>query len=103
MTRHSIVAEIEIDGAAASLPDPEIAYYPEIDVTFDFTPGYTSRIRHDENDYPGEGAGVEFVAAKLVTPDAFTPSQAQIDAWAENWLIQGGYDLAVEAAREDRE
>ena len=102
--RHTITAEIETKFRLSGMPDDESEVaYPEVEITFDFSPGCAARIRYDENDHPEEPAEVEFIEAKLIRGDGLAPTPDQLDDWAREWLDGPGYEKAVEQARERAE
>ena len=100
-TRHTIKAEIEVHFQLSGMPDDEREVaYPEIEITYDFSPGCPARIRYDENDHPAESPEVEVISAKLLDGDGLDPTQDQVWQWAEVWLDGDGFDRACEQASE---
>lgn len=105
MSTHTITAECKVKFRIPDMPaDEREVAYPTLEITYTFTPG-SPEVRYQRNGDPGwpaDPAEVELVSAKLIKADGFTPTQEQINEWAEEWLWNEGYNAACDAAAEDR-
>lgn len=87
-TNHTIRAEIEVRFHLSGAPDDEReTAYPTVDIDFTYVRGAPATWTD-----PGYGAEIEVVRATLVNGDGLAPTAEQVDAWAEIWLQDAGYD-----------
>ncbi len=87
MSTHRIRAEIEIEHRAAGSEEIEVAY-PLIEISYRFT--------------RWQGPAVDRIGpARLIFADGLTPTQFELDDWADEWLGAGGFETACAAARDD--
>lgn len=104
-TNHTIRAEIEVRFHLSGAPDDEReTAYPTVDIDFQYRPGCPERgPTYACGGTPAEPAEIEVVRATLVNGGGLAPTAEQVDAWAEIWLQDAGYDRAVDVAceRED--
>lgn len=104
---HTIETEVEVKFSFPGLAacEKETAY-PTLAITYRYSagrPAYTPRGEYAPID-PPDPAEVEFVSAKLINSDETSPSQEQVNDWAEEWLASDeGYNRAAHHAVEASE
>lgn len=105
MSRHVIEAEFEVQFQLSGMPDDEREVaYPKARLTYEYhpaVPAYTPPGEYAPID-PPEPALCELVSADLIDGDGLAPSQTQVNEWAEDWLSDAGYEIAVRAADHSR-
>jgi hypothetical protein len=98
---HIIRAEVEVRFRVPGLEDLENATL-KMDIEFSYTPGYPATgPSYSSGGEPGAGAEVEFIRAELIDGDGIDPPRAQLDDWAEDWLLGDGYDAACALAEDE--
>lgn len=103
MSRHTLTHEIEISFTPAGCIETECAY-PEFEITFGFTPGRAAQTYGPaENCYPADPAEVEFISAKVIADDGLDLTAEQIADYAETWLMDDGYQAALDEVTADDE
>jgi hypothetical protein len=102
---HTITAEIEVHFRICDMPmDEHETEYLEIEIEYSFTPGCPEQgPSYASGGEPASPDEIGFISAKLVDGKGLSPTQEQVNEWAEAWIYDDGYDKAVENASSDNE
>ena len=97
--RFTMITEVLVKFRASGFEDLERAN-PQLEITFDYTPGrpaFTPRGEYGPID-PPDPPEVSFVMAELIDGDGLAPTIQQIQEWASNWLDEDGFEQACDYA-----
>jgi len=104
MSQHTIQTEVEVHFTFPGLAEGEHeTAHPTVEITYDYSrgsPAFTPRGEFGPID-PPEPPGLAFRAAKYIDRDGLDEDPAQLQDWAEQWLLGDGYDYACDCAELD--